>query len=159
NSPCGPNGDHKCDAPISLEESMYAAIKKLVPNAAFAIFTGDIVDHAVWNTTQPQNTIDINDAYNRMKSLGIPVYGTIGNHEASPTNAFPTLKEGDTVEQWVYNVISDDWTQWIGPLEANRELSFGAYAVQYPKGNLRIISINTNFYYVQNYWMYEDPME
>jgi sphingomyelin phosphodiesterase len=138
---------------------MYAAIKKLVPNAAFAIFTGDIVDHAVWNTTQQQNTIDINDAYDKMKSLGIPVYGTIGNHEASPTNAFPTLKEGNSVEQWVYNIISADWTQWIGAMAANRELSFGAYSVQYPKGNLRVISINTNFYYVQNYWMYEDPME
>ena len=159
NSPAGPNGDHNCDAPISLEESMYAAIKKLVPNAAFAIFTGDIVDHAVWNTTQQQNTIDINDAYDKMKSLGIPVYGTIGNHEASPTNAFPTLKEGNSVEQWVYNIISADWTQWIGAMAANRELSFGAYSVQYPKGNLRVISINTNFYYVQNYWMYEDPME
>ena len=32
---------------------MYAAIKKLVPDVAFTIFTGDIVDHAVWNTSEP----------------------------------------------------------------------------------------------------------
>ena len=54
-SPAGPNGDHNCDVPVTLEESMYTAIKKIVPNAAFTIFTGDIVDHAVWNTTQSYN--------------------------------------------------------------------------------------------------------
>lgn len=27
---------------------MYEAVKTLIPNAAFALFTGDIVDHAIW---------------------------------------------------------------------------------------------------------------
>lgn len=157
-SPAGPNGNHNCDAPKSLEASMYEAIEQVAPNAAFVLFTGDIVDHAVWNTTQAQNTIDINDAYSRMAALGKTVYGTIGNHEASPTNAFPTLKEGDSSEQWVFNTISSDWTQWIGSASSG-VLSFGAYSAVYPNGNLRVISINTNFYYVQNYWMYEDPQE
>lgn len=34
---------------------MYAAINDIVPDVAFTIFTGDIVDHAVWNTSQPYN--------------------------------------------------------------------------------------------------------
>ena len=34
---------------------MYAAIKDMFPDAAFSIFTGDIVEHAVWNTSQPTN--------------------------------------------------------------------------------------------------------
>lgn len=54
--PAGPNGDHMCDAPFSLERSMYDAINKFVPDAAFTIFTGDIVDHAIWNTSQQYNT-------------------------------------------------------------------------------------------------------
>jgi sphingomyelin phosphodiesterase len=58
NAPAGPNGDHKCDAPVSLEESMYAAIRQIAPNAKFALFTGDIVDHAVWATSQSANTFD-----------------------------------------------------------------------------------------------------
>src|SRR5262245_56878664 len=56
-SPAGPHGDHKCDTPTSLAESMYSAIESLVPDAAFGIFTGDIVDHAVWNTTRPYNEL------------------------------------------------------------------------------------------------------
>jgi sphingomyelin phosphodiesterase len=158
-SPAGPNGDHRCDAPISLETSMYNAIKKLVPDAAFAIFTGDIIDHAVWNTTQSQNIIDINDAYNRMSTLGIPIYGVVGNHEASPTNAFPAADLKITTEQWIYNTLSTDWTPWIGVSAAASEKSFGAFSVIYSNTNLKVISINTNFYYIDNYWAYTDPQE
>lgn len=42
---------------MSLEESMYAAINELVPDAIFSICTGDIVDHTVWNTSKEFNTI------------------------------------------------------------------------------------------------------
>jgi len=157
NSPAGPNGDHNCDAPLSLELSMYAAIEQLAPNAAFSIFTGDIVDHAIWNTTQAQNTIDINNAYGYMSGLKL-VYGTVGNHEANPTNSFQPAAVGSN-SQWVYNLLSSIWTQWIGVTAATEEQSFGGYSVKYPGGNLRIISINTNLYYIQNYWLYESTME
>jgi sphingomyelin phosphodiesterase len=54
-SPAGPNGDHNCDVPFTLETSMYKAIKEMFPNAAFALFTGDIVDHGMHNTSQQYN--------------------------------------------------------------------------------------------------------
>ena len=102
--PAGEYGNYKCDAPVSLEESMYAAIKSIVPNAAFTLFTGDIVDHAVWLTNKTQNIKDINDVYSRMS--GLPnVYGTAGNHEASPSNAFPppAVKNAPS-QQYVYSM-------------------------------------------------------
>lgn len=34
---------------------MYKAIKEAVPDAAFSVFTGDIVDHTIWNTSVPYN--------------------------------------------------------------------------------------------------------
>lgn len=57
-NPAGPFGDHKCNTPVSLEQSMYRAIKEAVPDVAFALFTGDIVDHTVWNTTKESNVDD-----------------------------------------------------------------------------------------------------
>lgn len=54
-NPAGPNGDHMCDTPGTLEESMYEAIAEFVPDAAFSVFTGDIVDHTIWNTSIPYN--------------------------------------------------------------------------------------------------------
>jgi hypothetical protein len=34
---------------------MHAAIRELVPDAEFSIFTGDIVDHAMWSTSVEYN--------------------------------------------------------------------------------------------------------
>lgn len=72
--PAGPYGNNACDAPLALEESMYAAVKQIAPNATFtlvallyhfvyvkitnyknadcsSIFTGDVVEGAVWLVT------------------------------------------------------------------------------------------------------------
>ncbi|KAM0452211.1 hypothetical protein ACHAPV_008764 [Trichoderma viride] len=157
-SPAGPNGDHNCDAPVSLETSLYQAIQELVPDAAFTIFTGDIVDHAVWNTSQAYNEQSITSAYTSMSQyLGL-VYGTAGNHEASPVNAFPVASISNS-SQWVYDLLSDEWTRWVGASEKADIVNFGAYSTKYPNGNLRIISLNTNFYYRMNFWLYQETME
>ncbi|KAF2814655.1 sphingomyelin phosphodiesterase [Mytilinidion resinicola] len=153
----GPNGNHHCDVPLSLETSMYRAIEDIGPS--FSIFTGDIIDHAIWNTTQAQNTINIDLAYAEMSSLG-HIYGTIGNHEADPVNSFPsTAVESAPQPQWIYDTLSYIWSRWIGDEAATAEKNFGAYSTKHPGTNLRIISLNTNLYYIQNYWLYQDPME
>ena len=137
---------------------MYEAIQTLVPDAAFAIFTGDIVDHAVWNTTIIQNTLDVTHAYNRMADAGFLVYGTAGNHEASPANSYPPLSVSSST-QWLYDVLSFSWTRWVEPRAVDTARKFGAYSTKYPDGNLRVISLSTNLFYVHNYWLYEESME
>lgn len=78
---------------------MYAAINALSPD--FALFTGDIVDHAVWNTTVAQNSAEISMAYRHMSDAGLQIYGTVGNHEMSPANAIPPTHLGAGA-QWLY---------------------------------------------------------
>jgi sphingomyelin phosphodiesterase len=138
---------------------MYAAINSIVPDTTLTLFTGDIVDHAVWLVSEAHNLIDINDAYSRMSNL-TQVYGTAGNHEAAPVNSFPPLSaKSATSEQWLYDALSNDWKQWIGENASRQADIYGAYSTKFPGGNLRIISLNTNFYYKENYWMYERKME
>lgn len=36
---------------------MFKAISKIAPDAAFAIFTGDIVEHDIWETTREANEL------------------------------------------------------------------------------------------------------
>ncbi|KAF3062433.1 Sphingomyelin phosphodiesterase [Daldinia childiae] len=165
-------GEHKCDSPASLEDSMYTAIQAVAPNAAFAIFTGDIVDHAVWDTSESQNALGIEDAYGRMAHAGLRVYGTAGNHEASPANSFPptpansddNTDNNSNATQWLYDLLSATWSRWIGPRAAATTREFGAYSVQHISsrdgvGKLRVISLSTNMYYGHNYWLYEEPMQ
>ncbi|UKZ46180.1 hypothetical protein TrVGV298_000379 [Trichoderma virens] len=157
-SPAGPNGDHKCDTPVGLEISMYQAIKNIVPDAALTLFTGDIVDHAIWNTSKPYNQKQISDAYTYMSQyLGL-VYGTAGNHEADPANAFPPQSISNS-SQWVYDALSAQWTRWVGASAEAQIENIGAYSTKYPNGNLRIISLNTNFYYRMNFWLYQEDIE
>ncbi|KAI1131184.1 Metallo-dependent phosphatase-like protein [Nemania abortiva] len=156
--PARPNGEHTCDSPLRLEQSMYEAMHRLVPDAAFSIFTGDIVDHAVWNTTVTQNTLDVSSAYDRMAVAGMLVYGTAGNHEASPANSYPPLGVSSSV-QWLYDTLSASWMRWVGARAADTAREFGAYSAKYPDGNLRVISLSTNLYYIHNFWLYEEPME
>ncbi|KAH8779930.1 sphingomyelin phosphodiesterase [Diaporthe sp. PMI_573] len=152
-APAGPFGDHNCGAPVSLEQSMYEAIQRLSPD--FAIFTGDIVDHAVWNTSVEQNSAEISRAYQQMNDSGIKlVYGTVGNHEMSPINAIPPKHLGDSSAQWLYDVISKSWSRWIGT-QPEAE-AFGVYSVKYPGGNLRIVSVSTNMWYNLNLLLYRD---
>ncbi|KAK2603473.1 hypothetical protein QQS21_004333 [Conoideocrella luteorostrata] len=153
--PAGPNGDHMCDVPFTLERSMYDAINDVVPDAAFTIFTGDIVDHAIWNTTQAYNTNLIQHAYDTMNSTLKLVYGTAGNHEANPVNSFVPNAIGHD-SQWIYDVLSSDWAHWIGAASVSSVEQFGAYSTKFPNGNLRIISLNTNMYYRHNFWLYQD---
>ncbi|KAI8657644.1 Sphingomyelin phosphodiesterase [Fusarium keratoplasticum] len=156
-SPAGPYGEHTCDSPARLELSMYKAIKELVPDAAFSIFTGDVVDHAIWNTSIPYNEGQIVESYVNMDNhLGI-VYGTAGNHEAHPTNAFQPNSIGNS-SQWIYDLLSGIWSHWIGPKAAVTAEELGAYSARYPHGNLRVISLNTNLFYRGNFWLFQKDM-
>ncbi|KAJ3540594.1 hypothetical protein NM208_g4994 [Fusarium decemcellulare] len=150
--PAGPFGDHNCGPPESLEKSIYKAIQQHEPQ--FSIFTGDIVDHALWNTTIEHNTMEIKNAYQNMADAGMKlVYGTIGNHEQHPSNAIAPNDVNNSA-QWLYNLIASAWTRWIGYQPEVKV--FGAYSVKYPKGNLRIISLSTNMYYTLNFWLYQE---
>lgn len=159
-TPAGPYGNSKCDSPRVLEQSMYSAIKQYASDASFAIFTGDVVEGAVWLVNQTEVTNDLNNAFSLMEGLGMTVYGVVGNHDAAPVNSFPPAAVDTTItSQWVYDTLSADWTTWIGSAAAKTADNYGAYSVKYAGGNLRIISINTNLYYKENFWLYEQTME
>ncbi|KAG8161267.1 hypothetical protein KVR01_009531 [Diaporthe batatas] len=159
--PAGPYGNSECDSPVSLEESLYEAIQDLVPERAFTIFTGDVVEGAVWLVTDEEVTDDLNDAYGRMKGIG-QTYAVIGNHDSSPVNSFPPASIDTTIStQWAYDALSSGIQGWIGSAAAAQVSSnFGSYSVLaagHP--GLRVISMNTNFWYRQNFWLYEKTME
>ncbi|KAJ5233042.1 hypothetical protein N7468_005998 [Penicillium chermesinum] len=158
--PAGPFGNNKCDSPVDLEESMYKAIQSFASDAAFSIFTGDVVEGAVWLVNETEVTNDLNDAFStRMPSYLHTVYGVVGNHDAAPVNSFPPADVETTISsQWVYDTLASDWTQWIGPTTAAAVKHYGAYSVKYPGGNLKLISFNTQLYYKENFWLYEKTM-
>jgi sphingomyelin phosphodiesterase len=124
----------------------------------FSIFTGDVVEAAVWLVTEDEVTSDMQMFNNDMASkLGAPVFPAIGNHEAAPVNAFPrTTTDTSMGVQYVFDTQSSGWAQWIGSVSAAQVTHYsGSYSAVVSGTNLRIISINTVYWYKQNYWLYD----
>jgi sphingomyelin phosphodiesterase len=52
-------------------------------------FTGDIVDHTMWETSVERNLDSMEKIYELFRELfgtDIPIYSTLGNHEGHPVN-------------------------------------------------------------------------
>lgn len=129
-----------------------------------SIFTGDVVEGAVWLVTgrylllgivggnanvtkETEVTKDLNDAYTRMAGLG-EAYAVVGNHDVAPVNSFPPAAVDTTITSgWAYDEMAADWTTWIGATAAaEAKDNYGSYSVLTSTG-LRMISVNTNFWY------------
>lgn len=106
--PAGPYGNHNCDSPFDLEESLYSAMKEIAPNAAFTLFTGDVVEGAEWLVTNAEVVSDLDSAYGNMTSSNLTlVYGVVGNHDVNPINSFPPTDINTTISsQYTYDTLS-----------------------------------------------------
>jgi sphingomyelin phosphodiesterase len=97
-----------------------------------------------------------------------PIYATLGNHDSLPEafntqNALnPNSSLTSNAISWNYELLSSMWQQdgWITSSEKKyASTHYGAYAHTTKQG-LRIISLNTDFYYTSNlfnYWNVTNP--
>ncbi|KAF1736200.1 Sphingomyelin phosphodiesterase [Beauveria bassiana] len=138
---------------------MFEAIEKFAPNAVFSMFTGDVIERQVWNSSIQTNKKQLHRAYGNMSNYFDLVYPVMGNHDSSPVNVYPYTEAPSALDtQWLYNTVADEWKRWTGGSSSDDIHFLGHYSSKFPHGNLRIISLNTNFYYRANFWMYRDPL-
>ncbi|KAF9192897.1 hypothetical protein BGZ50_008138 [Haplosporangium sp. Z 11] len=149
-------GDYKCDTPQKLTDDLLKFVPK-VANVNFAILTGDVPPHDVW--IQDKESVDRieNHAYGQMAALPAKIYPAVGNHESGPASLFPTPTSGGDMS-WLYESLAEDWSRWL-PAEATKSVkNYGAYTVS-PHPGFRIISLNTNFCYTINFYLYANTAE
>ncbi|KAF8918727.1 sphingomyelin phosphodiesterase [Mucidula mucida] len=157
--PAGPFGSYQCDTPDSLLNSLFKQVE--ASGSAFVIFTGDVVE-GMWTPEVGEILNDINTFNDEMLgALQMPVFSTIGNHEAAPANSFPTsdTPAADATgydAQYVFDAASSEWAPWINATAAEQlKHHSGSYSVIAPGTNLRIISLNTVYWYNLNLWIYD----
>ncbi|EKM50588.1 uncharacterized protein PHACADRAFT_263949 [Phanerochaete carnosa HHB-10118-sp] len=160
--PAGPNGNSHCDSPVTLADSMLEAAQQFGSTANFTLFTGDVVEGAVWLVNKTEVTNDL-EAFNAemASKLKAPIFPAIGNHDSVPVNSFPRNTTTTTIDsQWVFDTQSAGWAQWIGAIAASQEdQTSGSYSVVAPGMDLRIISVNTQYWYKQNFWVYDSDTQ
>ena len=156
-----------CDSPPDLALSSFATMDQFFNKSdiSFTIFTGDIVSHdnddqlsKAYIEYEEQVTYEVFKA-----EMGkSPIYPTLGNHDSlpeaynTPNNIFPGANGINNALAWNYELLSSLWLAdgWINSSEADYAAThYGAYVQQAAPG-LRIISINSDFWYVDNVFNY-----
>ncbi|KAL5355210.1 Metallo-dependent phosphatase-like protein [Aspergillus floccosus] len=165
--PASAYGEFRCDSPYDLTLAALQAVGPLTGTGkspdqdklAFTLYTGDMLAH-----DEPQTQID--RAYLAYAETSVtdmlktyltgPVFATLGNHDSSPKNMdAPHGLPGAAGQQysWNYDYVAGLWQHegWLdNAAAAAARAHYGGYSVKTSYG-LRIISINTDFWYAQNF--------
>ncbi|KAF9153209.1 hypothetical protein BG015_003858 [Linnemannia schmuckeri] len=144
--------NYSCDFPVKLGQDLLKYVPKIA-KPAFATLTSDVPPHDVWAETQGAVVGEEVNAYGVLASLDATIYPTIGNHESGPPNLYPTTASGGDAS-WLYTSLATTWSRWLlASATSSVKSNNGAYTVS-PTPGFRIISLNTNFCYTMNFYLY-----
>lgn len=145
----GPWGDYNCDAPKALWENMLAFIKEKVHPVTplkYAIFTGDIPPHDVWDVSRDSAVTMEQYLADTFKATfaDVPLFPAVGNHETVPVNQFaPRNVSGEFDMGWLYSSLAERWAYWL-PADAVESVRYAGYYTALASSGVRIVSLNTN---------------
>ncbi|KAJ9477988.1 putative acid sphingomyelin phosphodiesterase [Pseudozyma hubeiensis] len=153
-------GNFKCDAPWSLALASLEAVTPLNggEEVDMTIHTGDTVVHDLAQFIS-QDLVkythqSLFDSIRTMLGKG-PVFNAIGNHDSSPSDfaSQGALPDGRSDQlSWDWDDLARLWEAegWFDHAEAEQVRShYGGYSVT-PRKGLRIIAVNTDFWYKNN---------
>lgn len=158
NNRAGPWGDYNCNTPWQALENTLQRIRSQHPQIDLIYHTGDMVDHGIWETSEAGNRRVIGRIFDLFRQIfpNVPVYSTIGNHEAHPTNLFApsTIGQPAFSTRWLYDFLASTWQNhgWITAAAANTVRAGGYYTVVVRPG-FRLVVLNNNDCYVYNWWV------
>lgn len=155
-------GYYRCDSPPGLVESSLESARGVV-NYDFALFTGDMVDHSPIRITFDKSVEEEERVMTYLKDFlgNTPVYAVLGNHDSYPFSQVAQHSSG-FASKFSFNtdLMANLWEGfgWLGSESAHdARMHYGGYAVT-AKPGLKIISLNSNFWYRWNFYNYWDTM-
>ncbi|PWY98538.1 sphingomyelin phosphodiesterase [Testicularia cyperi] len=153
-------GNFQCDTPWSLVMAAFEAVTPLNggKEVDMTIHTGDMVVHDLAQyISQDLVKYTHQSLYDSLRKwLGSgPVFNAIGNHDSSPSDfaSQGALPDGRSDQfSWDWDNLARLWQSegWFDDAEADQVRShYAGYSVT-PRKGLRIITINTDFWYKNN---------
>jgi len=147
-------GDYACDtSPLLFDSLTHHLSSEQAPRPDFILYTGDDPAHDIWMQSKESNVENINKLSALLAKAfpDIPVFSTIGNHEAFPVNQF----QGPHFDSWLYDAMSMAWAPYL-PEDSINTMRYAGYYQARARPGLRVISLNTNFYTDDNFWLFEN---
>ncbi|XP_047454340.1 acid sphingomyelinase-like phosphodiesterase 3b [Mugil cephalus] len=144
----GKFGDYVCDSPWDLINSSVYAMKNILPNPDFIVWTGDDTPHVPNEDLGEEAVLSIvGNLTHIIKAVfpGTKVYSALGNHDYHPKSQLPAAPNH------MYNQIADMWHDWLEPSSKEAFKKGGYYTEKLlNRPGYRMLVLNTNLYYDQN---------
>ncbi|XP_018006618.1 sphingomyelin phosphodiesterase [Hyalella azteca] len=144
-----------CDPPLRTVEAALEVARTLNPDIIYV--TGDLSPHVVWMLTEEDIRASVVDtaAVIRRYFPDTPVAYTLGNHETVPVNSFPVpdvYPDGYSMD-WLYPLLETVWGDGGVPESAMDTVRRGGYYHWSPVPGLRVVSLNVNYGYHENWFL------
>uniref|UniRef100_A0A8C7YAV9 Acid sphingomyelinase-like phosphodiesterase n=1 Tax=Oryzias sinensis TaxID=183150 RepID=A0A8C7YAV9_9TELE len=141
-------GDYVCDSPWHLINSSVYAMKSILPDPDFIIWTGDDTPHVPNEDLGEEAVINIISNLTSAITEVFPhtkVYSALGNHDFHPKSQLPASPNT------IYNRTAELWNHWL-ELESKQTFKKGGYYTEklLNRNGYRMLVLNTNLYYDQN---------
>ncbi|KAL4657543.1 acid sphingomyelinase-like phosphodiesterase 3b-like [Arapaima gigas] len=144
----GKFGHYNCDSPWDLINSSVKAMKNILPEPDFILWTGDDTPHVPNEQLGEEAVLSIIGNLTQLLRLAFPktkVYAALGNHDYHPKSQMPPG------QSTMYERMAHLWQTWLEP-ESRRTFMQGGYYTELllNKTGYRVLVLNTNLYYDQN---------
>ncbi|XP_044215840.1 acid sphingomyelinase-like phosphodiesterase 3b [Thunnus albacares] len=141
-------GDYACDSPWHLINSSIYAMKDILPDPDFIVWTGDDTPHIPNEDLGEEAVLSIIRNLTDLINLVFPnskVYSALGNHDYHPKSQHPAVPNN------IYDRTADMWQKWLDP-DSRKTFKRGGYYTEklLNRTGFRMLVLNTNFYYDQN---------
>ncbi|CAM5168384.1 unnamed protein product [Eretmochelys imbricata] len=148
-SDAGTWGNYMCDSPWILINSSIYAMKEILPDPDFILWTGDDTPHVPNEKLGEEAVLEIIANLTALIKRAFPgtkVYPAMGNHDFHPKNQFPAETHR------IYNATAELWRSWLGSasIPAFKAGAFYSEKLLGPNTKGRMIVLNTNLYYDSN---------
>ncbi|XP_037092750.1 sphingomyelin phosphodiesterase-like [Pollicipes pollicipes] len=165
NGTAGPYGAlAHCDIPMVTLERTLDWIVDHHPDIDLIYMTGDLPAHDIWNQTREGNQRSIRESLHLMKGrfADTPIFSSIGNHAPCFINIYPpesTISATNNIS-WLADTFKDVWPTMFSSDVSPGTIERGSYYSTRPiPGQLRVISINSNFCNSLNWWLVLDSVD
>ncbi|XP_061145538.1 acid sphingomyelinase-like phosphodiesterase 3b [Syngnathus typhle] len=144
----GPFGNHACDSPWTLINSSIYAMKDILPDPDFIVWTGDDTPHVPNENLGEDAVLRIIGNLTQILQKVFPetkVYSALGNHDYHPKSQLPSGYNN------IYNQTAQMWERWLEPASQETFKRGGYYTERLlNRPGFRMLVLNTNLYYDRN---------
>ncbi|XP_062996855.1 acid sphingomyelinase-like phosphodiesterase 3b [Elgaria multicarinata webbii] len=142
-------GNYLCDAPWILVNSSIYAMKDILPDPDFILWTGDDTPHVSDEKLGEETVLGIIEKLTNLIKHVFPdtqVYPAMGNHDFHPKSQLPAK------ENRIYNATAELWRSWLSDrsVQMFRAGAFYSQLLSGPGPARRMVVLNTNLYYDNN---------